>query len=70
MAVHRNIQERLASKELMYNKFGKLVSTKKHKLGKRLYKEYEDVMKANRASPFTRGRSNSVGGRRRSRRSR
>jgi hypothetical protein len=69
--VHLNIKERLANGELMHNKFGKLVSTKKHKLGLKLYKKYEDVMVANRKSPFgssksrKSSRSQSMGGSRR-----
>jgi hypothetical protein len=70
--VHLNIKERLANGELMHNKFGKLVSTKKHKLGLKLYKKYEDVMVANRKSPFGKSRkssrSQSMGGSRRRRR--
>jgi hypothetical protein len=58
--VHLNIKERLASGELMHNKWGKLVSTAKHNRGKKLYSKYRGVMEANRASPFS---SPSKGGR-------
>lgn len=33
--------------DLMYNKEGRIVSKRKHALGKALYREYKDILKAN-----------------------
>lgn len=37
----------LSKSELMENRGGKIVSRKRHALGKRLYRENEDAMRAN-----------------------
>jgi hypothetical protein len=66
-----NVAERVESGELMYNKFGRLVSKKKHLLGKKMYKLNKTVMVANRADGFAKGsRRASVRGSRKSRGSR
>jgi hypothetical protein len=37
----------LYKKDLKYNKYGRIVSKEKSKLGKQQYAKYKDVMKAN-----------------------
>ena len=33
--------------DLMYNKEGRIVSKRKHALGKKLYRKYKDILQAN-----------------------
>lgn len=36
----------LYKEDLMYNKEGRIVSVRKHKLGKKLYSKYKDILQA------------------------